>query len=549
MSSKISYCRKSGREFKITESDQKFCRKIGVPLPTLCPEERLRRRLGWRNPITVYSRTSSATGEKIFSMFNQDAPFPVVEKDLWWSDTWDARDYGCTFDFSRPFFDQFFELSRQVPRFPLSIIRIEQSEYVNNATALKKCYMTFGSNNDEDCMYCNRTNFSRDCIDCTEISNCELCYNCTMCEGCYNLQESMFCESCSDSFFLRNCRSCSNCFGCSNLYRQEYCVFNEPYGKDRYESFLAEQNLRSWAVRENLRVQAEEFHVQHPQPALHATNVQDASGEFLYNSRSITESFSVRDGENVRFGFQLVGAKDCLDYSTWGSRAELVYECSSIGNDAYNIRFCYDCFENISDLEYCNFCVSCKDCFGCVGLRNQQYCIFNRCCGRTEYEKLSARIKDHMLESGEYGEFFPLKYSPVPYNHSSAFWYFPCTQEEAAAEGLRWHSEEVIEVPSAVKDLPDELPGGDQPIIAKSTLSGRSFRITSEEMRRYRRLGIPLPRTAYDERITGRMFKLGAPFFYDRSCAKTGSKIRTAVSPESPWIVWDREIYEKEFLS
>ena len=37
-------CTVSSKEFTITEDDLKFYEKMGVPVPTLCPEERMRRR-------------------------------------------------------------------------------------------------------------------------------------------------------------------------------------------------------------------------------------------------------------------------------------------------------------------------------------------------------------------------------------------------------------------------------------------------------------------------------------------------------------------------
>jgi|GEM_PF-4835496 len=42
-------CAVSGVAFEITDGDMKFYETMGVPAPTLCPEERMRRRLAWRN--------------------------------------------------------------------------------------------------------------------------------------------------------------------------------------------------------------------------------------------------------------------------------------------------------------------------------------------------------------------------------------------------------------------------------------------------------------------------------------------------------------------
>lgn len=41
-------CAVTGASFVVDDLDQAFYEKIGVPSPTLCPDERTRRRLAWR---------------------------------------------------------------------------------------------------------------------------------------------------------------------------------------------------------------------------------------------------------------------------------------------------------------------------------------------------------------------------------------------------------------------------------------------------------------------------------------------------------------------
>ena len=74
-------CRITGQEFEITDQDLAFYEKFGVPIPTLCPDERCRRRLAWRNERNLYKRKCNATGEEIISIYSQDKPFPVYSQD------------------------------------------------------------------------------------------------------------------------------------------------------------------------------------------------------------------------------------------------------------------------------------------------------------------------------------------------------------------------------------------------------------------------------------------------------------------------------------
>ncbi|RIL08558.1 MAG: hypothetical protein DCC75_08560, partial [Proteobacteria bacterium] len=135
-SSSAIRCKSTGKLFSLSPDQIEFYRKLEVPFPALCPEERLRRRLAYHNRIYVYRRNSSATGQPIFSMYAPDAPFPVIEKETWWGDSWDGCDFGRSYEFNTAFFNQFRALRREVPTFPLSTVRVENSEYINNSTSV-----------------------------------------------------------------------------------------------------------------------------------------------------------------------------------------------------------------------------------------------------------------------------------------------------------------------------------------------------------------------------------------------------------------------------
>ena len=72
-------CRLSGQEFFVTDKDLEFYDKVSpifagtkysIPSPTLCPDERLRRRMMYRNEITLYKRTCDLTGKAIISLYS-----------------------------------------------------------------------------------------------------------------------------------------------------------------------------------------------------------------------------------------------------------------------------------------------------------------------------------------------------------------------------------------------------------------------------------------------------------------------------------------------
>ena len=73
-------CRVSGKEFIVTDEDQQFYEKMGVPLPTLCPEERMRRRLAFRNERNLYHRKCDLSGKELISNFSPDKPNKVYDQ-------------------------------------------------------------------------------------------------------------------------------------------------------------------------------------------------------------------------------------------------------------------------------------------------------------------------------------------------------------------------------------------------------------------------------------------------------------------------------------
>ena len=59
----MAVCKNCSLEFKVTEEDKKFYKKVRIPLPTFCPFCRWQRRMAFRNDRSFYSRKCSKTGE------------------------------------------------------------------------------------------------------------------------------------------------------------------------------------------------------------------------------------------------------------------------------------------------------------------------------------------------------------------------------------------------------------------------------------------------------------------------------------------------------
>lgn len=136
-------CQNCKKDFNIEKVDFDFYEKVKVPPPTFCPLCRVQRRMAFRNERVLYKRKSDFSGEEIFTSIPPESRVKIYEGEIWISDKWNPLDYGVDYDFSRPFFVQFFELMKRVPVKSLVSVGGVNSPYTFNITDPKNCYLVF----------------------------------------------------------------------------------------------------------------------------------------------------------------------------------------------------------------------------------------------------------------------------------------------------------------------------------------------------------------------------------------------------------------------
>ncbi len=579
MNSESKTCQNCKQEFVIEPDDFAFYEKMKVPAPTWCPECRTRRRIVWRNEKTLYKHKCDATGKMVFSMFHPDSPAKVYERDYWWSDAWDALSYGKDIDFSRPFLEQVKELLGEVPWPSRSVINLTNSDYCMNCSYLKNCYLVFHASYNEDCLYSVGMDNSKSCADVLFGQKCELCYEGFSLSGSYKL---LYCNECHDSQDLvlcRDCTGCSNCFGCVGLRNKKYHIWNKSYSKEEYAQKIASLRLSSYKNLLKLKEEFDAFVLKRPVKYIHGNHNQNVSGEYIYHSKNVLNSYRVVGSENCKYCQNISlppGGRDCYDYSFFGKNAELVYEGSSIGIDASNIKFCVFVYNGAKNVEYSIMCPS-SDCFGCVNLRGKQFCILNKQYTKEEYEALVPRIIKHMNEMPytdkkgrvyKYGEFFPPEFSPFGYNDTVAQEYFPYTKQEAEKMGFPWQdaSPRDYEPTLTWKELPDDIKDVDDSILQQTILCqsweeegsekalehscSQAYKITAAELAFYKRLGIPLPRRCFNSRHNERTKQRNPLRLWHRQCMKPGcnNEFETSYEPNRPEIVYCESCYNAEVV-
>jgi spore coat polysaccharide biosynthesis protein SpsF (cytidylyltransferase family) len=109
--------------------------KFQIPTPTLCPEERQRRRQSFKNEKRLYKRRCDATGEQIISIYSPDKAYKVYTNKYRRSDARNPMDYGQDFDFTKTFTNNFTNLSNNVPKDQLTkeFLKQENCNYTNAA--------------------------------------------------------------------------------------------------------------------------------------------------------------------------------------------------------------------------------------------------------------------------------------------------------------------------------------------------------------------------------------------------------------------------------
>lgn len=522
---------------QILAEDQKMLEKLApiirgkkyeLAMPKLSPTERDQRRLAYRNERKLHKMKSAFSGEEMISFFATDTPFKVYSHDEWWSDKWEASSYNRDYDFSRGFFEQFYELQLVVPRPPLVNNKAENSDYCNFADANKNCYLITAANNNEDSFYSWIMANNKDVVDCMNIIGCELCYECIDCHGCYNLRFSQYCENSKDSAFLLDCSGVSNCLFCANLRGKKYHIFNKPASKEEYEKFLNHLNGSHKAYKVAL-TKFEEFKKANPiKRAAHIVGSENCVGNNIFNSKNVYFGFDTYDSQDMRYVEYGIDSKDCMDISFY-DKAQLCYECTSVMGYGYLFTtYCRDCV----NILYCDNVHVCKDCFGCVGLRNKQFCIFNKQYSKEEYEKLVPRIIAQMKEHGEWGEFFPIKYSLFPYNETVAQDLYPLTKEEVLAKGWKWQDEkDTLGCPTTGYEIAENIVQVDENIcekILKCETSGKSFKVIKPELMFYRKMKLPVPRKSPEQRFKERLTLRTPTNLWERKCSKCGSAVVSA---------------------
>ena len=534
-------CANCDSEFVVDDSDLQFLDKISpviggkkcdVVAPKMCPACRMQRRMAFRNQSSLYHRNCDAADKNTLSMYREEVSFPVYSPDEWWGSKWEAKDFGVDFDFNRPFFEQFIELRDTVPHLALVSQANINCDYCNVVGHSKSCYLIYGSIECEDCYYGNPYS-CRQCVDSFLLRNSEICLECV---DSNKLYDCSFCQNCSNSSGLKFCFDINNsqdCFACAGLNHKQYCILNKQYVKEEYENILSDIDLTNETQFSKVMSQFNDLKQGVPHRYYVGTNNEKVSGDYVFNSKDCKEIYGAEECQDVSYSFQLLKVNDSMDL-TVGECGELLYEVSAFYDRVTNVILSYFCWGNVHDLIYCGQCTrNVNNCFGCVGLKNAEYCILNKQYTKEEYEEMVPKIIEHMKDTGEWGEFFPMSVSPFAYNETIASEFFPMEKENVLKRGWDWFDD---------AGLQGDVPGDAR----VCEVTGALFRVIPGEQKIYEHFKVRLPNRSPNQRHRDRIALRNPMKLYERVCDKCSVDVQTTYSSEGKEKIYCEECYLKE---
>ena len=558
MKSETKQCQNCKNNFTIESEDFNFYEKMQVPAPTFCPDCRFQRRLMFRNNRVFYRRECALCKKSMLSVYNKDKPYVIYCRECWFGDKWNAFDYGQEYNFSKPFFEQFMELQKKVPRSNLFQTNYVNSEYCNYGKDFKDCYLLFGGHNNERVYFANQVFDSRDSMDIAFSDKIEFSYGLFECSRTNKLFFAQYCTDCVESSYLIDCRNCINCFGCVGLVNKQYHIWNQPHSREEYLKFIKDNQGNYKKHLENLK-KLKELDLTIPHRYARVYKSVNSDGDDLSETRNTHNSYSSKETEDSKFLFFCRhGTKDCYDISFIGFNCELEYENAHSfngNNAAFGVRNFFS-----QNIRYSEDCHDCQNVYGCIGLRKQNYCILNKQYSKEEYEKLVPKIVEYMKKNGEYGEFFSKELSPFAYNETIAQEYFPLSKEEALAKHYEWQDikDRNYKIDIKNKDIPDNIKDVKDDILNKVIQCGHdgeckeqcteAFKIVPEELKFLKQMNLPLPRLCPNCR-NYQLLSLRNPMkLWSRKCMKEGCAIefKTTYAPDRPEIIYCEKCYQQE---
>jgi len=559
MEAQKKVCQNCKKEFEIRSEDMAFYEQVKTVPPLDCPDCRMMRRLVFRNERTFYKRPCDLCKQDKISLYPKDSKYTIYCSDCWWSDNWDPKSFSQDYDPNRPFFEQYGELQRKVPRLALMMLNSVRSEYTNGAADNKDCYLIFAADDNQDCLYGRLLQRSKGCVDCAFIYDSESCYECVDVHGCSKCLYCEQCQSSTDLIFCYNMRNSNDCILCTNGRNISNSILNIKYTKEEFDKKKAEL-FSSYENVEKAKKEYAELKSKTMVKYASQTKCHNVTGDYLFNCYDGVRVFDSSDAKNCSYMADTDGPIDSMDCNNYYYKSELCYNMMGVLQSSKCKNGAFVFYSN--EVEYSENCHNLTSAIGCNAIRKGEYMILNKEYSKEEFYKIKEQIDEQMKKDGTYGQFFPRELAPFGFNETLAYDYYPITKEEAEERGFSWqgqttgtYGKETIQekdIPQTITEITDDILK--EVFVCKDCK--KNFRIVKAELDFYKKMNIPLPHKDFECRHQDRMKKRNPRKLWHRACmcdkqhphheGKCTNEFETSYAPDRKEIVYCEECYQQE---
>jgi hypothetical protein len=541
-------CKLTGKTWLMTDEEIGWFRKFNVPPSVMHPHTRWQLAIGQYVGYQWWWHGHAETGKPLLSTTHPATGLKVLPDEEWHAK--DFAEQGRDYDSQKSFFEQFRKLQLDVPMTATrNFAKIENSIAAVSHGAVNS-YFTLASS-DRDSVFTTNAKSERSClVDWSE--NVQDSFMVADAKGIYNSKYVLDSAEVRDSHFVFYSKDVEKCFAASNQSHKKFIWFDEQLSEGEWNARMSQVDL---SCRSTLKEFEAKFinwlNTKVVWPEAIRINAPGCTGEYLIDCLDLVHSYACADGvrdcfwvihnyvksENNAF---LVGGAACSDnyYSVSNLESSLIKFCAYV--------------QQCRDMEYSMNCVSCEYCFGCIGLKHKKFHIFNKPYPEADYWKRVDELKCAMLERGEYGEFFPMSFSPSyqPYggpamyllSENSEYQTLGALDFDPDSCGALGESLTQAQNPTPSSEIPDCIDDDPDAWIGKALLdtkNGRRFTYLKPEVDLYKKQRLPLPDEHFIHRIMRLNSMLNGAIFLKSACGKCGKPIEIAKNKMFP----DRIVY------
>jgi len=545
-------CPLTGEKWQLDQEEIGWLKKLAVPASDFSPLARQQIMAGYMIGYQWWWQRHPDTKKPVLTFVHPATKIKVLP-DVEWFD----RDFSSENqepDSNRSFFDQFRDLQLKVPLNATRNTEVPENSIAINSFGDINSYFNILNNGSKNSFFCIWTGKNEESAEMHNVEAGQRSVGVDDAARVFNSRYIRDCNNIQNSAFLFLASDLEMCFGAVNRKRKKFMFFDEQLTEGEYKEKISSIDLSSRKEVEKWKVRFDQVMRECVWPAKMSFDDEGSVGEYLYNTRNCKYCFQCVKAARDLYRCSFIAA-DTFDNAYCICAYDVSNSIGCVDLDvSINCKFCYSC-KSCQNLEYCMACYNCENCFGCVGLNRKQFYIFNKEYSEDEYWQLVDQIKCQMLDSGEYGQFFPLAFSPCYFPQSGAALYFGADEaigKQLGALEFDPESEGAIgddlidksktrsskEIPDTAEELdPDEWVG--VPIMDEEY--GRRFAFLRPEIEFYRKFKIAPPNRHPVYRMQQMIRRANLAVFEEAVCTKCNKSLTVAKNLTFP----ERNIYCK----